>query len=322
MKIVFIGTPEFSANILRTIINGEYKPALVVTETDKPAGREQIIAPPPVKLLAQEHNIPLEQPAKIENCKLKIQNLKPDLGIVAAFGQIIPKDILGIPKYGFLNVHPSLLPRWRGPSPIQYAILNGDRKTGVTVMLMDEKIDHGPILSQREMEIDENETGKTLYQKLADLGARLLLETIFHLQRGSIKARPQNEEEVIYSKLLKRQNGKINWQKTAEEIERQVRAFELWPESFTFWQSKNIGKLLKIKILKAKTLKSKEGMSYPVGKALVIPQSEICVQCGKGFLPAEGDFLVIEKLQLEGKKEMTSEEFLRGHPGFVGTVLK
>jgi methionyl-tRNA formyltransferase len=320
MRIVFIGTPEFSVIILKGLINSGLKPVLVVTETDKPVGRKQIITPPPVKLLAQEYHIPIAQPEEISNLKSKILNLSPDLIVVAAYGQIIPKSILEIPRHGCLNVHPSLLPRWRGPSPIQYAILNGDKKTGVTIMLIDEKTDHGPILSQREIIISENETGETLCEKLTDLGTRLLLETISQLEKGLAKPRPQDEEKATYSKFLTRQDGEINWKKTAEEIERQIRALELWPGSFVPWQSRD--KLLKIKILKARILKSKGGIAYPVGKTLVVPQNQICIQCGKGFLPGEGDFLVIERLQLEGKKEMTSEEFLRGHPGFIGTILK
>jgi methionyl-tRNA formyltransferase len=320
MKIVFMGTDDFSVVILRGLINRGFKPVLVITETDKPVGRKKIITPPPVKILAQEYKIPVEQPKKIEECKLKIRNLRPDLIVVAAYGQIIPKSILDIPRHGCLNVHPSLLPRWRGPSPIQYAILNNDRKTGVTIILIDEKIDHGPILGQREIIIDKDETGKTLYEKLADLGTRLLLETIFRLEKGLVKPRSQDEEKATYSKILSRQDGKINWKKTAEEIERQIRAFELWPKSFTLWQSTR--ELLKIKILKTRILKSRGGITYPIGKTLIVPQNQICVQCGKGLLPGKGDFLVIERLQLEGKKEMTSEEFLRGHPSFTGTILK
>ncbi|KPJ73092.1 hypothetical protein AMJ48_02515 [Parcubacteria bacterium DG_74_1] len=320
MKILFIGTPDFSADILKGLINGGFKPVLVITETDKPVGRKQVITPPPVKLVAQEYQIPIAQPEEILNLESKILDIKPDLIVVVAYGQVIPKSILEIPRHGCLNIHPSLLPRWRGPSPIQYTILNGDKKTGVTIMLMDEKIDHGPILSQREIIISENETGKTLSEKLTDLGARLLLETISQLGRGLAKPRPQNEEKATYSKILTRQDGKINWKRTAEEIEKQIRAFELWPESFTLWQSRR--KLLKIKISKATTLKSKGGIAYPVGKTLTVSQNQICVQCGKGFLPGEGDFLVIERLQLEGKKEMTSEEFLRGHLNFIGTILK
>jgi len=338
VKIVFMGTPEFSAIILEGLVSGGYKPILVVTAPDKPVGREQIITSPPVKVVAQKYDIKILQPEKILDSKFQILDSKPDLIVVAAYGQILPKEILDIPKHGCLNIHPSLLPRWRGPSPIQYAILNGEKKTGVTIILMDEKIDHGPILSQKEVIIDENETGKTLHEKLTNLGARLLLETILNLERRLIKPQPQDESKVTYSKVLARQDGKINWRKTAEEIERQIRAFDLWPESFAFWQKNN--KLLRIKILKARVLKSGGGIAYPVGKTLVVPQiaeasphlpprpapqgsaNEICVQCGQGFLPGAGDFLVIEKLQMEGKKEMNSEEFLRGHPDFIGAILK
>ncbi len=314
-----MGTPEFGAIILEKLCQSEYKPVLVVTEPDRPVGRKQVITPPSVKIVAQKYNIPVLQPEKIENCKLEIENLKPDLIIVAAYGQIISKIILDIPKLGCLNVHPSLLPRWRGPSPIQYAILNGDKITGVTIMLIDQKMDHGEILNQRSIIIDENETGKTLHDKLVDFGANLLLETVSKWERGLIKPMPQDESKVSFSRILTRESGRINWKKTAEDLERQVRAFILWPESFTSWQK--AGKLLRIKILKARIKKTTGNISYSIGKTLVAPQNELCVQCGKGFLEGNGDFLVIEKLQLEGKKEMGSDEFIRGQPDFIGTIL-
>jgi len=320
LKIIFAGTPEFSSVILDGIIRGSHRPVLVITTPDKPVGREQIITGSAVKLLAKKYDIPLLQPEEIKTLSCELKSLKPDLIIVTAYGQILSKEILEIPKYGCINLHPSLLPRWRGPSPIQYAILNGDRKTGVTVILMDEKIDHGPILFQREIIVAEDETGKTLYQKLAALGVRLLLETIFQLQRGMIKPRPQEEKGVTHSKSLTRENGKINWTKTAEEIERQVRAFELWPESFTLWQKAD--KVFKIKILKVGVLKSEGSITYPVGKVLFFPENKLCIQCGLGLMPGEGDFLVIERLQLAGKKEMAAEEFLRGYPNFTGSILK
>ena len=320
LKIIFAGTPEFSSVILDGIIKSGYKPALVVTTPDKPVGREQIVTGSAVKLLAQKYDIPVLQPTEIKTLSQEIKALKPDLMVVTAYGQILPKEILEIPKYGCINLHPSLLPRWRGPSPIQYAILSGDRKTGVTVILMDEKIDHGSILSQREVIIAEDETGKTLYQKLAALGVRLLLETIFQLQRGLIKPQFQEEKGVTYSKSLTREDGKINWAKTAEEIEKQIRAFELWPESFTLWQK--AGKTFKIKILKAVILKSEGSITYPVGKVLPLSENRLCVQCGKGLMPGEGNFIIIERLHLAGKKEMAAEEFLRGYPNFTGSILK
>ena len=320
LKIIFAGTPEFSSVILDGIIGGSYKPALVVTTPDKPVGRERVITESAVKILAKKYDIPVLQPEEIKTLTYKLKAIKPDLIVVTAYGQILPKEILEIPKYGCINLHPSLLPRWRGPSPIQYAILSGDKKTGITVILMDEEIDHGPILSQREIIMTDNETGKTLFKKLADLGSRLLVETIFQLERGLAKTQPQNREGVTYSRILNREDGKINWTKTAEEIERQVRAFELWPESFTLWQSRD--KLLRIKILKVGVLKSKESTTHPIGKALFFPENKLCVQCGRGILSGAGDFLVIEELQLEGKNEITSKEFLRGYPYFINSILK
>src|SRR3989344_8837679 len=171
LKILFIGTPEFGAVILEKLIKSGHKPFLVITETDKPTGRKQIITPPPVKVLAEKYKIVVVQPEKIENYKLEIEKLKPDLGIIAAYGQILPKDILAIPQYGFLNVHPSLLPRHRGASPIQYTILNGDEKSGATIIRITEKLDAGPILAQKEIEISQKETFASLHNKLAEFGA-------------------------------------------------------------------------------------------------------------------------------------------------------
>ncbi len=321
-KIIFIGTPDFSAIILKTLCESEYKPILVVTAPDKPVGRGQILTPPPVKITAQKYKMPVLQPEKIENSADDIRNTNSDLIIVAAYGQILPKEILEIPRNGCFNIHPSLLSKYRGPTPIQAAILNGDKKTGVTIILMDEKMDHGPIVNQRELEIEENETATTLHDKLADLGASLLLETIPRRQKGMLKTRPQNETEATYTKILTREDGRVNWKKTAKALEREVRAYTLWPESFTFWERRG-GLIFRIKILKARVLKSTGGISYPIGKTLVVPQNEIGVQCGGGlFSERGGGFLVIERLKMEGGGEMGSEEFLRGHPEFIGTILK
>ncbi len=321
-KIVFIGTPEFGAIVLEGLCKANLKPALVITAPDKPVGRKQIITPPPIKLIAEKYKISVSQPEKIQDTRYEIQNTKPDLIIVAAYGQIIPKEILEVPKYGCLNVHPSLLPKYRGSSPVQAAILNGDKKTGVTIMLMDEKMDHGPILAQRALEIEEKETAGMLHNGLAELGARLLLETIPRWQKGLVKPQPQDETKTTYTKILTREDGKINWKKPAEVLEREIRAYFPWPGSHTFWGK--AGKLVKIKILRTRVLMSGTGseIAYPIGKTLVAPQNEICVQCGKGFSSSGGGFLIIEKLQVEGKKEMGSEDFLRGHPDFIGTILK
>lgn len=312
-KIIFIGTPEFGAIILEELIKGGYPPVLVISSPDKPVGRKQILTPPPVKVVTRKYGIPFEQPEIIKNLKLKIKNLKPDLVILAAYGQIIPKDILDIPKFGFLNVHPSLLPKYRGSSPIQFTVLNGEKKSGVTIILMDEKIDHGPIISQKSLEIKEQETSETLHDKLAQLGARLLLETIPKWVKGLIKPEEQDDVQATFTRILLKEDGKIDWKKPVELLEREIRAFHPWPGSYIIWENKD--KLIKIKILKARTFKSPDKIKYPIGKVLVVPQNEIGVQCKK-------DFLVIEKLQPEGKKEMGAEDFIRGHSNFAGTILK
>jgi len=313
MKTVFIGTPEFGSIILEGLAKSIYKPVLVITATDKPVGRKQIITPPPVKVLAEKHNIKVEQPEKISDFESDLSLLKPDMIIVAAYGQIIPKEILDIPKYGCLNVHPSLLPKYRGASPIQAAILNGDRRTGVTIIIMDEKMDHGKIISQRSITMDEKERAGDLHNKLAGLGSNLLLETVSNLERGLVKISPQNDEQATFTKTLTKIEGAINWKKPADMIEREIRAFEYWPTSFTFWKKLNVP--LRIKITKARVLKSMKGIDFPVGQTFLVPKEGLGVQCGE-------DFLIIDRLQLEGKEEMGSEEFLRGQPDFIGAILK
>ncbi len=321
LKMVFVGTPEFGAIILEKLVENNYKPVLVITSPDKPVGRKQTITPPPTKISAQKHNIPVLQPEILANSKSQITNYKPDLIVVAAYSQIIPKEILDIPPYGCLNIHPSLLSQYRGPSPIQTAILNGDKKTGVTIVLMDEKMDRGPILNQRFLDIEIKETSETLLVKSANLGARLLMETIPKWIKKMIKPVPQDESQATYSRILHKDDGQINWKRTADRLEKEIRAYFPWPGSYTFWKKKS-GQSIKIDILKARILKSTETVGYPLGKTLVVPQNEIGVQCGAGPIGRTGDFLVIEKMKMEGKKEMTSEDFLMGHPDFIGTILK
>jgi len=320
LKIVFMGTPEFGAIILEGLVKNVYKPVLVITEPDKPVGRKQIITPSPVKVLAERYKISVKQPEKILDLKSEIINLNPDLVVVAGYRQVLPKEILDIPKYGCLNVHPSLLPKYRGASPIQYAILNGDEESGVTIILMDEKIDHGKTISNIQYQISNKKiTHLELARELAELGVKLLIDTIPNWVNGKIKPESQDESKATYTKILKKEDGKIDWEKSAQEIERQIRAFNPWPGSFTFWQILK-GTLIRIKILQARIFKSPDHKIYPIGKVLVVPQNEIGVGCRRRY-PASQEFLVIEKLQLEGKKETDSEEFLRGYPDFIGTIL-
>lgn len=277
IKIVFMGTPKFGAVILEKLCQVNMKPVLVITAPDKPVGRKQPVTQSPVKVVAQNYKISIIQPEKIQDTKHKIQNTKPDLIVVASYGQILPKEILNIPKYGCLNVHPSLLPKYRGASPIQSAILDGEKETGVTVMLMDEGIDTGPILSQSKTAVGPNETSQQLHDRLAMLGAELLIDTIPDWVEGKIKLRLQDELSATYTKILTREGGKIDWRKSPEELDRQIRALNPWPGVYTVHKGR------RIKILKARLEKNQ---------------------------------LIIEKVQLEGKKPTGFQDFLRGHKDF------
>ncbi len=308
-KIVFIGTPEFGAIILERLAKTEYKPILVITMPDNPAGRKQILTPPPVKTTSEKYGIPLLQPASIKSRISEIRNLEPDLIIVAAYGKIIPKGILDIPKHGCLNVHPSLLPEYRGPSPIQAAILNGDKETGVTIILLDEKMDHGAIISNFQLPISNDATAENLSKRLAKTGAELLIETIPKWISGEIKPQPQDESKATFTKIIKKEDGRIDWTKPALEIERQIRAFYPWPGSFTFIE-KNSKKLM-LKVIEAIIV---PGKNLKGGETFIFEKS-LGVKCGK-------DALAIKTIQLEGRKPMTSEEFLRGNKNLIGQILK
>ncbi len=315
IKIIFIGTPEFGAVILEKLAKSKYKPILVITSLDKKVGRKQILTPPPVKLIAQKYKIPVLQIKKIKSKRVikKIKNLKPDLIIVASFAQIIPAEILKIPTFGCLNVHPSLLPKYRGPSPIQTTILNEEKETGVTIILMDKKIDHGPIVAQEKIKI-KKERYIELEKKLANLGGKLLLKILPKIIKREIKLRDQDHSKASFTKIFKKEDGKIDWAKPAEVIEREIRAFERWPQSFTFLNLKN--KKVRIKILEAKVQKqSKKGPFGTIGKIFLAPNDKIAIQCGK-------DYLIVEKIQLEGKKEMKIEDFLKGHLDIIGKVFE
>lgn len=312
MKIIFIGTAKFAAIILEKLASTINKPFLVISSPDKPVGRKQSLTSPEVILVAQKYKIPTVQPKKISQFREDLKKLSPDLIIVAAYGQIIPEDILNLPRLGSFNIHPSLLPLWRGPSPIQSTILQGDKKTGVTIMKMTQELDTGPILSQEEIELTGQETFSQLRDSLANLSYELLVKTLTNLSSKRFSLTPQ-ETQVTYSQKLEKKDGKINWQKSAEEIERQIRAFSSWPGSHTYFNNKK--EIKKIEIIKAKVHYSiKENSSLP-GKVLISSQGKVIVQTGK-------DFLLIEELQMEGKKKTTIAEFLRGYPHFINTILK
>ena len=266
MKFIFFGTPEFAAIILEKLIQAELMPEAVICNPDKPTGRKQIITPPPVKVLAQKYGLTIYQPKDKNELLEIIKKLQPDLAITAAFGMIFPKEILEIPKYGFINVHPSLLPKYRGPTPIQTAILNGDKETGVSLFLIDEEMDHGPILAKRELEFPiSNFQFPILSQKLAELGADLLIETLPKYINGEIKPQAQDESQATYTKKFSTQDAYIEPKDLeiaqekggdkAIEIERKIRALNPEPGTFTLSLSK--GGLKRTKLLEAKIIDEK-----------------------------------------------------------------
>jgi methionyl-tRNA formyltransferase len=288
---------------------------LVVTAPDKPAGRKLELTPSPVKQLALLHKIRIMQPgdslslAALMNQESGIRNQAPDLIIVAAYGRVLPQEILKIPKYGALNIHPSLLPRWRGPTPIQYAILNGDSETGVTVMLMDEKIDRGPLVSSIKYKVlsIKTTTGE-LTVKLAELGAELLINTLPKYISGEIKPQEQIHENAVYTKIISRNDGHIDWSKSAQDIERQIRAFTPWPGSFTLWKSK------RLKITSGIVLYLSAGKPLLPGQTFLLTDGQLAVQTGMGLF-------VIEKIQIENKGEISMKEFLNGYAQIIGATL-
>jgi methionyl-tRNA formyltransferase len=318
-KIIFWGTSEFAIPSLETLIEYGYRIAAVVTNPDALSGRKRILTPPAVKKQIVKSARPIEilQPEDLTAIRRTLLAINPDLYIVAAYGKILPKAILDIPKYGALNIHPSLLPRWRGPAPIQYTILNGDAETGVAIIKMDEKTDHGPIIAQRELGISKLQIANSkpayteLYNNLANLGAELLIDVLPKWIRGEIAPVPQDESKATYSKILTKANGRINWTKPAEEIERMIRAFNPWPGSWTIWTVKS--QPLRLRIEQADLYEAGPHRG-PKGTVSRDKKGAMVVVCGRGNLE-------IKKLTPEGSKAMSAGEFLHGRPDFIGAVL-
>jgi methionyl-tRNA formyltransferase len=313
LKIILAGTPDFAVPTLKALLaDADFDIVAVITQEDKPVGRKQIMTPPPVKVVAQENNLKIFQPAKIKDIKNEIAELKPDFIVVIAYGKLLPPVILDIPKYGCINIHASLLPRWRGAAVIQAPILAGDRETGVTIMKMDAGLDTGPIIAQMKVNVLPNETAETLHDELAKLGAMILPETLKAFARGEMELKLQDEKQVTYARELKKENGKIDWTKPAIEIERMVRAFTPWPGSYTKFEIRNLKLEKSIKIIKVEKdilLVNK----YKIGE-IFLADKKLAIQTGDGAL-------IIKKLQLEGGKPLSAEEFLRGHADFIGNIL-
>jgi len=307
-KTVFIGTPDFACPTLKALIADEnFDIVLIVTQGDKKIGRKQVVTAPPIKVIAQKNNIRFIQPGRIKEAKEELEKLEPDFIVVAAYGQIISGDVLDIPKYGSFNVHASLLPKYRGAAVIPAPILNGDKETGVTIIKMDTGIDTGPILYQEKIDIKEYETAEELHDRLADLGAKILPLALKGYVQKELKLIEQDAREGNYIKMLKKEDGKIDWNKSAKEIERMVRALNPWPGAY----SRVKESIIKIVKAENETIKIND---YKIGEVF-LHDNKLAIQCGQ-------DAIVINKLQLEGKKPMSGEEFLRGQNDFLGSVLE
>ncbi|CAH2713311.1 Methionyl-tRNA formyltransferase [Neobacillus rhizosphaerae] len=299
-KIVFMGTPDFSVPVLRQIIEDGYQVIGVVTQPDRPVGRKKLLTPPPVKVEALKHGIPVFQPEKIrqEEELANILSLNPDLIVTAAFGQILPNQLLEAPKYGCINVHASLLPELRGGAPIHYAIIQGKQKTGVTIMYMVEKLDAGDILTSVEVPITEEDNVGTLHEKLSAAGSKLLAETLPLLLEGKLTPKPQNNSEATFAANIKREQEKIDWSKTGEAIYNHIRGLNPWPVAFTTMDGQVI------KIWSAEKVSGL--MSQEPGTILKIESD--------GFIVSTGNETAIKIIELQpsGKTKMKCEQFLRG----------
>jgi methionyl-tRNA formyltransferase len=304
-EVIFMGTPDFAVPVLKRLIN-EHDVIGVVTQPDRPVGRKQKLRPPPVKQVALAHDIPVYQPEKLRK-KAAIEELRkmgvPDVYVVAAFGQILPQAVLDIPKHGSINVHASLLPRWRGAAPIQAAIRAGDAQTGVTIMLMDAGLDTGPMLTKRPVPITPHETGESLHDKLAALGADLLSETLPAYLNGALEPQSQDDAQATLAPQIKKQDGEIDWTQDAASIERLVRAFTPWPRTYTHWDGKRL-----------KVLSGSAGGGSAAPGQVIETRGGVAIGTGEGlFYPAQ--------LQLAGGKPLDIADFVNGYSDFIGATL-
>lgn len=308
MKVVFMGTPDFAVGALEALVEAGHEVVAVVTQPDKPKGRGKEMQQTPVKACALKHNIEVFQPVKIKTPEA-VEVLKgygADLFVVAAFGQILSKEILDMPRFGCVNIHASLLPKYRGAAPIQWAILDGEKETGVTIMQMNEGLDTGDMLTKVIVPIEDTDTGESLFDKLAEAGAKLLIETIPQIEAGSLKPEPQDDSLSTYAKMIKKEMGFIDWKKDAVVLERLVRGMNSWPSAYTHFN----GKTLKV----WETEVEPGNHNTAPGTVVEVTKESIKVQTGK-------DLLVLKQIQLEGKKRMDVAAFLLGYKVEIGTML-
>lgn len=309
MKIVFMGTPDFAVGALKALLAAGHQVTAVVTQPDKPKGRGKEVGMTPVKECALSFHIPVFQPVKIKAPEAveALSHFEADVFVVAAFGQILSEEILSMPKYGCLNIHASLLPKYRGAAPIQWVILNGEKETGVTIMQMDKGLDTGDMLLKGVVPIADRETGETLHDKLAEEGAALIVQALSLMEKGELVPEKQKEEDATYVTMLKKSLGRINWSRDAVTIDRLIRGLNSWPSAYTHFQ----GKILKLWEAQPENIPA----SGRPGSIAGVSKDAFYVNTGKGQLK-------VTRVQLEGKKKMEVKDFLQGYPLSEGLELE
>ena len=322
MRIVFMGTPDFSVPALKALVEVGHQVIAVVTQPDKPKGRGKEVQMTPVKIQAMEYGIPVYQPAKVREASFVevLKGLEADVYVVIAFGQILPKAVLELPKYGCINIHASLLPKYRGAAPIQWCVIDGERETGITTMMMDVGLDTGDMLEKTVIPIEEKETGGSLHDKLSMAGGDLILSTLKKLEEGTLVRTPQTDEGTCYAKMLTKSLGDIDWNQDAVSIERLIRGLNPWPSAYTMWNGKTI-KIWAADVIagrEAADFLSESGVPAETGTA---PGTVVCSDKRGLVVCTGGGLLSIRELQMEGKKRMDTPAFLRGYPIPEGDVF-
>jgi len=314
LRVIFMGTPEFAVPSLEHLILSQHQVVAVYTQPDKPAGRGRSLVSSPLKRAALTWKLPVVQPISLKSPEVvgQLANFHPDVIVVAAFGQILPQSVLDIPSYGCINIHPSLLPRFRGVSPIAAVILAGDEFTGVSIMLMDRGLDTGPVLARAQISISAQDTTGSLTAKLSLIAAQLLLEVLPCWLRGELTPQPQNEAEATYSGAISKGEGEIDWHLSAVNIWRRVRAFHPWPGCYTRWQGKQL-KIIEVVPLPGERTRN-------VGQVVALAPAVERSKAAFGICTGDGTLGVCQ-VQLEGKRAMSAAEFLRGQRQFIGAIL-